>query len=212
MGPMPLDQPLTGRRLVLVEAAVAVVARAGLRGLTHRAVDAEAGLPEGTCSGYLRTRLALLTALMHHVGYTLSSDVEALSARLAERPGDATHAAAETTALLIRWLEQPDLIVVRTELTLEAMRQPALVEVFRPWRDALLEVVVGIVRSYGHDDPQRRAEAVLASLEGVLTLALLRDAEERVGYATDTVGFIISALSEHAAPPPDLSMGGAGQA
>ena len=36
--------------------------RGGLRGLTHRAVDAEAGLPEGSCSAYMRTRVALLTA------------------------------------------------------------------------------------------------------------------------------------------------------
>jgi len=196
---MPLDQPQTGRRLVLVEAAVAVVARSGLRGLTHRAVDAEAGLPEGTCSGYLRTRLALLTALMQHVGYTLASDLDALSARLAERPGDTAYAAAETTELFVRWLDRPDLMVVRTELSLEAMRQPELIEAFRPWREALLEVVAGIVAPYGHADPQRRAEAVLASLEGVLTHALLRDPAERVAYVGETVRFIVSALSEYAA-------------
>ncbi len=196
---MLLDQPLTGRRLLLVEAAVAVVARSGLRGLTHRAVDAEAGLPEGTCSGYLRTRLALLTALMQHVGYTLARDVDVLSARLAERPGDDAYAAAEATELFIRWLERPDLMVVRTELTLEAVRQPALIEAFQPWRKALLEVVVGIVESYGHADAVRRAEAVLASLEGVLTLALLREPAERVGYVADTVRFIVSALSGYPA-------------
>ena len=39
----------------------------GLRGLTHRAVDRRAGLPEGSCSAYLRTRRALQGALTEHV-------------------------------------------------------------------------------------------------------------------------------------------------
>ncbi len=40
----------TARQERLLTGAVHVVARSGLRGLTHRAVDAEAGLPEGSCS------------------------------------------------------------------------------------------------------------------------------------------------------------------
>ena len=49
------------RERVLLAAAVRVLATGGLRGLTHRAVDSEAGLPQGSCSAYMRTRLALLT-------------------------------------------------------------------------------------------------------------------------------------------------------
>ena len=41
---------LSPRRRLLVNAAIEVVAANGLRGLTHRAVDREAGLPEGSCS------------------------------------------------------------------------------------------------------------------------------------------------------------------
>ncbi len=197
---MPPDPPLTGRRLVLVEAAVAVVAESGLRGLTHRAVDAEAGLPEGTCSGYLRTRLALLTALMHHVGSTLAADVDALSAELAARPGEEAYAAERTVDLFVRWLDAPDLVVVRNELTLEAMRRAELFEAVQPWRDALLDIVEGIVRPYGHEDPRARAEAVLASLEGALTLALLRPVAARRAYVEETVRIIVAALSEYHSP------------
>ena len=201
----PMTQPpapASGRRLQLVEAAVSVVARAGLRGLTHRAVDAEAGLPEGTCSGYLRTRNALLTALMQHVGATLATDVDALSARLARRPGDDAYAAEQTVALFASWLDRPELMVVRSELTLEAMRHPVLLEAFLPWRDRLLAVVEAVVAGYGHDEPRVRAETVLASLEGVLTLALLRPPAQRRRYVRDTVRIIVSALSEFEAPAP----------
>ena len=40
------------RRAALAEAAIAVLARDGGRGLTHRAVDREAGFPEGTAKNY----------------------------------------------------------------------------------------------------------------------------------------------------------------
>jgi DNA-binding transcriptional regulator YbjK len=42
------------------DAAIAVLAEHGARGLTHRAVDQAAGLPPGTTSNYARTRSALL--------------------------------------------------------------------------------------------------------------------------------------------------------
>ena len=40
------------RRRQLLDAALHVIADEGLRGLTHRAVDRRAGLPEGTCSAF----------------------------------------------------------------------------------------------------------------------------------------------------------------
>ncbi|CAM5696803.1 Mycothiol-dependent maleylpyruvate isomerase metal-binding domain-containing protein OS=Streptomyces violarus OX=67380 GN=FHS41_000525 PE=4 SV=1 [Streptomyces violarus] len=49
------------RRTVLADAAIGVLAEAGIRGLTHRAVDRAADLPAGTTSAYYRTRQALLT-------------------------------------------------------------------------------------------------------------------------------------------------------
>ena len=61
MGGAPLA--FSPRQEQLLSAGVRVVAHSGLRGLTHRAVDAEAGLPQGSCSAYMRTRLALLTRL-----------------------------------------------------------------------------------------------------------------------------------------------------
>ncbi|NED63517.1 TetR/AcrR family transcriptional regulator, partial [Streptomyces sp. SID10244] len=43
-------------------AVISVLAEAGSRGFTHRAVDRQAKLPEGTTSRYARTRDALLRA------------------------------------------------------------------------------------------------------------------------------------------------------
>ncbi|MER6677648.1 TetR family transcriptional regulator [Streptomyces sp. NPDC000983] len=49
------------RRAALVDAAIEVLAREGARGLTFRAVDAEAAVPAGTASNYFASRDDLFT-------------------------------------------------------------------------------------------------------------------------------------------------------
>ena len=102
---------LTPRRRELLEAALHVVADEGLRGLTHRAVDRRAGLPEGTCSAYFRTRQALQLAVTEYVAATLAADVDALAAELVECTGDEDRAVALTLALFERWLDERELIL-----------------------------------------------------------------------------------------------------
>jgi AcrR family transcriptional regulator len=55
---------VTNRRQDLLDAAISLIGRGGLRELTHRAVDAEAELPAGSTSNYFRTRDALLDAVV----------------------------------------------------------------------------------------------------------------------------------------------------
>ncbi len=50
------------RREQLQDAAIAVLASKGARGLTHRQVDQDAAVPEGTTKNYFPTRDALLVA------------------------------------------------------------------------------------------------------------------------------------------------------
>ncbi|HEY1322382.1 MAG TPA: TetR family transcriptional regulator C-terminal domain-containing protein [Streptosporangiaceae bacterium] len=56
-----------GRTRQVGDAAIAVLAGQGARGLTHRAVDRAAGLPPGTTSNYARTREALLTLALARI-------------------------------------------------------------------------------------------------------------------------------------------------
>ena len=51
------------RRTYVLDAALRVVGTGGMRALTHRAVDAEAGLPPGSTSNLFRTRESLLLGL-----------------------------------------------------------------------------------------------------------------------------------------------------
>ena len=125
-------EPLSPRRQLLVDAAIEVVAAHGLRGLTHRAVDREAGLPEGSCSAYLRTRHAMITALGGYVASRLTADVRGLSEELAQCPGDHEGAVARTSALFLRWLDARELLVAKLELTMEATRDPGWPRSSRP--------------------------------------------------------------------------------
>ena len=50
------------RRTELTDAAIDVIVRDGLHGLSHRAVDQAANVPRGTASNLFRSRDALLEA------------------------------------------------------------------------------------------------------------------------------------------------------
>jgi DNA-binding transcriptional regulator YbjK len=55
------------RRQTLLDAAIEVLGERGMRALTHRAVDAEAGLAAGSTANYFPTREALLEAVVDGV-------------------------------------------------------------------------------------------------------------------------------------------------
>lgn len=55
---------VAGRRTVLLDTALEIVGTQGMRGLTHRAVDAAAAVPPGSTSNYFRTRDALILGIV----------------------------------------------------------------------------------------------------------------------------------------------------
>lgn len=187
----------------LLDAAVTVVAASGLRGLTHRAVDAAAGLPQGTCSAYLRTRLALLTALAQHVAARLEADIAALSRRVADHPGDHDYAADQTTALFAAWLRDRDILLCRLEMAVAAAHIPEVAEVFTAWRGRLVDVVADTLMTGDREYCRARAETLVAALDGVLLSAALRPPRGRRAYLLRTVSTLMAALAStgEAAPP-----------
>jgi AcrR family transcriptional regulator len=58
---------MTNRRETLLDAAILVLGARGMRALTHRAVDAEAGVAAGSTANYFPTREALLEAIVVRV-------------------------------------------------------------------------------------------------------------------------------------------------
>lgn len=186
------------RRDQLLQSAVAVVGSSGLRGLTHRAVDREAGLPEGTCSVSFRTRLALLSALTEYVGTALAEQVQTMGAALPDL-GDAEDKQPvidATLELLHQWLRTPEVLICMSELSIEAVRTPSLRPAFSKWREHLIEIVESIVTRTQQSQTRLRAQAIVASIEGVLMSALLQDPGGREGYLNQTLAIVISGLAD----------------
>jgi DNA-binding transcriptional regulator YbjK len=116
------------RRIQLADAGLAVLAESGARGLTHRAVDAAAGLPAGTASNYFRTRDALLGALGERIFERLAPD-EAVLEPLAQREPTVELLVDYVRYIVERLLGRPELSLALLELRLEAARRPDLHEI-----------------------------------------------------------------------------------
>jgi len=186
----------TPRRRQLLDAAVAVLAADGLRGLTHRAVDRAAELPEGSCSAYLRTRSALQQAVAAHVSGLLLADVDGLAERLrADRAGDGVSA---TLGLLLRWLDAPDLLLARLELTMAARRDPELAGLLADQRARLLDVVADVAAGAPGVEGVRdrgRAEALVAAYDGLLIAALAKPPAVRSAFLRQALDLLRGGLA-----------------
>jgi DNA-binding transcriptional regulator YbjK len=191
---------LTPRRRELLEAALHVTADEGLRGLTHRAVDRRAGLAEGTCSAYFRTREALQTGLTAYVAHRCGEDVATLAAQLAEQPvgepGVEERVVEITVAAFESWLEERELLLARIELSMEASRNPALAALLEEYRGRLVGVVDASLAARGKAQGQRNAEALVAASDGLLIAALQKPVKERRPFLAESLRMILTALAQ----------------
>jgi DNA-binding transcriptional regulator YbjK len=178
----------------LLAAAAHVVARGGLRALTHRAVDAEAGLPEGSCSAYMRTRLALLTQLTEYVTSRFAHDIADLTQRIEEHAAIDGYVVRETVAMLRAWLQDPDLLLVRMELTIEGSRQPAVAEILQVQWVQLVRIVEHAMEATGKPHSPVRARTLLAAIDGVLLRAVREDPKKRVRFLRDSLELLMTSL------------------
>jgi DNA-binding transcriptional regulator YbjK len=189
-----VDAPRTPRMELLLASALHVVAEQGLRGLTHRAVDRQAGLPEGSCSAYLRTRKALVLALTDYVAARITDDVEGLGAELASCPLDEDAAIDRVTAFFMHWLDQRELLLARIELSLESARDPDLAAALLGDRTRLTGLVESILAARGKDHSAERAQTMVASCDGILFAALPRPARQQRGFVRQSIEVLMGGL------------------
>lgn len=111
------------RRALLADAGLEVLAEKGARGLTFRAVDAEAGVPVGTVSNYFRSRAELLGALADRIFARLEPDPVTVT-RLESEPRSVRTLEAHMVEIVERTTRRRSLMLALLELRLEAARQP----------------------------------------------------------------------------------------
>ena len=156
------------RRQRIANAGIALIARGGTHRLTHRAVDAEAGLPNGSTSYYARSRRDLIRLVMEQLSAESQADLTdievpekltvqqaiELVGRLTKRlilNGDAQ---AARFALMFEVRDDDEL---RRELTVDA-----------PVRRSFDEKAVELLRALGATDPEGTASEFVALVDAVL--------------------------------------------
>jgi DNA-binding transcriptional regulator YbjK len=191
---MTQERLRTPRMELLLQAALHVVAEQGLRGLTHRAVDREAGLPEGSCSAYLRTRKALVTALTSYVATGVTQDCAQLATDLSTCHLDDDQAIEKVTSFFMRRLDERERLLARMELSLAAARDPELAALLASNQQQLVEVVESILVARGKGHSDARAATMVASFDGILLGALPLPEAARRPFVRQSIGVLIGGL------------------
>jgi DNA-binding transcriptional regulator YbjK len=170
------------RRDLLRDVAIEVLADAGGRGLTHRAVDTAAGVPLGTAKNYFPTRDALLNAVAERCTEQyreISAQVMAADGRRSGREGLEAmfrglleNVAGPGRARMLAYME----------LQVEAGRRPWLAAVLDPMTTAEFTSFEQAQRAAGLPVSPRRAAVVTLALHGAL-LHLLADGSNALAVA-----------------------------
>ena len=153
---------MTGDRRHLIGAcAVTIIAEHGPRALTHRAVDAAMGIPQGSTSYYFRTREALLAAAVQHIVERSRSTFDEL---LETNSDPATLIARYLGDLLSR---RRDELIARYALLLETRSN-------RELHDALAQSLFSTAKAqeifvrHGVKNPESAAADLVSLLEGLI--------------------------------------------
>lgn len=158
------------RKTVIADAAIALLASAGSKGLTHRAVDAQAGLPAGSTSFYCRTRQELLTlALLRHAALDMA-DLQADAHRMAQAEWHADDFIDLLAERVADWLSPSKRarLVARFELFMMASRDPELATIVTQQRQHFLLATEAALSRAGVAEPATVAPMVLVLVDALL--------------------------------------------
>lgn len=162
----------TDRFAVLTDAAIDVLAELGMRGLTHRAVDARAELAQGTTSAYFRTRKALIEAVVRRL-----ADLDRAELHAARLPADAGDPAVTTdidtvaasiAGVLDHWMSAArNRTLARYACLLEATHHPELRTILAHC-DASRAQARAMLAAAAAPNPEQAGDHLVACIDGLL--------------------------------------------
>lgn len=169
------------RRQRLIDAAIRVVGRKGIAGLSHRTVAAEADVPLGSTTYHFATLDELLVAALRQAN-------EGFAKVVAAHPGLADPRAdlpAELARVLGEWLAGDRTgVELEYELYLAALRRPALRPVAAEWAEGVADLLA-------HRTDPLTARALVALMDGVCLQVLLTDTPYDEEYTREVLARVI---------------------
>lgn len=161
---------MDARRTLIADAALAVLAESGARGLTHNAVDEQAGLPKGSTSYYCRRRADLIALAIDRTVMLDLEDLQRIGKQIAKGPRTPEVAAAAIAGLVRRWLRGAGRrrTMARHELFLMASREPSLQDKLAALRAGLFMIIGAMNAEVDPPLDERRLTYLPILVEGLL--------------------------------------------
>jgi AcrR family transcriptional regulator len=158
---------VTSRRDELLDAAISVLGERGIHALTHRAVDAAAGVPAGSTSNHFRTRDALLNAVVDRFAARERANWEDLATRMYPVTPQEL---ARTLAVFAREVTGPyrTLTLARYAILVEAGIHPSLREQLSATGARVNAWFLNWMRIAGSTDPERDAPIIMNHWTGIV--------------------------------------------
>ncbi|MFJ6094515.1 TetR/AcrR family transcriptional regulator [Williamsia muralis] len=161
---------------VIADTAISLIAAQGLRGLTHRAVDSTAGIPQGSTSYYAPTRQALLglaaSRLAQRSGADSGSSLHGLETTVPDDAGGRIGAlTAAATELMDSLVGRPVDMRARYALLIELPADDELHRALSSESDVQARAAAAIelvLSRFGVSDPGERARELMRLIDALV--------------------------------------------
>ena len=158
---------MEGRREGILDAAIELLGGRGVRAVTHRAVDAAAGLPAGSTSNHFRTSDALLEAVVDRFAARERANADEIAAGAAPTTPDEL---VRVLSAVVTDMTGPHrtLTLARYALLVEGAQRPALQAQLRHTGARVNTWAANWVRTAGSDRPDVHAPILGNYLTGLV--------------------------------------------
>ena len=158
---------MASRRDDLLDAAIFVLGERGIHALTHRAVDAAAGLPAGSASNHFRTRDSLLNAVVERFAARERANWEDIAVKVCPTTPQEL---AQTLTVFAQDSTGPQrtLTLARYAILVEASSHPSLRAQLTVIGARVNAWFMNWLRIAGSTDPERDAPIVMNHWTGLV--------------------------------------------
>ncbi|QEU95152.1 TetR/AcrR family transcriptional regulator [Streptomyces kanamyceticus] len=169
------------RRQRIIDAAIRVVGRQGIAGLSHRSVAAEADVPLGSTTYHFKTLDELMVAALRQSNEGFAKAMTSSGAF--EDPG--ADVADELVRLLGEWFSGERAgVELEYELYLAALRRPALRPVAAEWCEEVSAVLERRTDRF-------TARALVAVMDGICLQVLLTGGDYDAAYTREVLNRLL---------------------